>query len=43
MPTSRKRSPKDTLSPGSTRISALEPLAFEIIDFTPGDLVCKKE
>ena len=38
-PTSKNRSPKWILSPASIRTSALELLAFEITDFTPGILV----
>lgn len=40
--TSRKRSPTKTLSPGSTRRSALALLALEMTDLTPGALFCKE-
>lgn len=43
LPTSRKRSPKWIFSPDSTRISAFELLAFDMIDFTLGTLVCMSE
>lgn len=39
--TSRKRSPKEILSPGSTKRSACALLAFEMIDLTPGTLLCR--
>lgn len=41
LPTSRKRSPKGIISPASTNQSAFALLALEMIDSTPGDLVCK--
>lgn len=42
-PTSRKRSPKYILSPASTKTSAFELLAFEMMDFTPGIFPCMKQ
>ena len=37
--TSRNRSPKGILSPGPINTSAFEPLALEITDFAPGNLL----
>lgn len=42
-PTSRKRSPKYILSPASTKTSAFDLLAFEMMDFTPGIFPCMKQ
>lgn len=39
--TSKKRSPKYIFSPGSMKTSALALLSLEMIDFTPGTLLCK--